>query len=548
MTVTRIVNDPLIFFINVNESTDRRKYMEQQLKGNEFTRIDAITPKTLPPLKLSKGAPPNVLACLCSHLKAWKAGFEKTKDGGWFVVLEDDTRLLYDIRWENLFQSIPNDANILQMFTSNTAVMDVVYTRAKSWTPWKPSMWSAGAYVVSKTYAQKFLGSIAYENNGYDLRRYAGLAADSVLFGKGTYSCFHPMGYNDTDSFQSILHTSHDKWHRAGMERILGIAASGQAPSFFLSKVVSPKRVAILMLTRGCVNHASFWQEFLKCDDYVGHDNTHIVSSKFSLYVHIKEPCSTTLDPFFRKRQVPTVHTAWGRTARAFVSMLKIALNDSQNEAFTLVSDSCIPVKSSDTLYNTLLNGGRGVTHIAFTPQHQTKRIRALVKGDFPQEYLRKHSANFTLSRAHALAIISNEPNITGWGLDDRLPYNDEHMVGTLLCALGHSTELHWHAKNANKFQGRLHTFSNWNDPPQKQHCPHTVYLQQRNKSRKPTTYTNLDKLSVQELFTSPYLFARKFHASCVVTTPTGPERLSLRDAFNQMFVNDKKGEKFRNF
>ena len=92
------------YWINTDNSTKRREYMEKQFneKNIENIRIKAETPETINFFSILRHPDSNEtdleISCLISHIKAIKEGYDSGDD--YFCVVEDDMkieRLNFDI-------------------------------------------------------------------------------------------------------------------------------------------------------------------------------------------------------------------------------------------------------------------------------------------------------------------------------------------------------------------------------------------------------------------------------------------------------------------
>lgn len=83
------------YWININESVDRKMHMETQFKKNDISnvRVSAVTPSNLSNyiIKMSEEvskSKPEEICCIISHLMAIKKGYDDGND--FFCVMEDD--------------------------------------------------------------------------------------------------------------------------------------------------------------------------------------------------------------------------------------------------------------------------------------------------------------------------------------------------------------------------------------------------------------------------------------------------------------------------
>lgn len=151
-----------IFWINLEKSLDRRKFMEKQFEslGYENYRFNAITPENLP--KMEKDINKykifdNQYACLCSHILVLKQCLKY--DDNWFCIMEDDMKINDNINLDDIIKKCPSDSEILQLFSSN-----YTYDRCdEMWIKWNNN-WSTGIYLINKHAIKKILNKIMKES------------------------------------------------------------------------------------------------------------------------------------------------------------------------------------------------------------------------------------------------------------------------------------------------------------------------------------------------------------------------------------------------
>ena len=114
-------------------------------------------------------------------------------------------------------------------------------------------------------------------------------------------------------------------------------------------------KIAFLFLTIDNINHPDLWKEYLFND-----------LSKISIYVHPKYPQKVSVD-WMKENIISTlVHTSWGYLTDAFYHLLKEAYQDSKNEHFIFVSDSCIPLCKFSHFYKFIQRFSKRTSFIHF--------------------------------------------------------------------------------------------------------------------------------------------------------------------------------------
>ena len=91
-------------------------------------------------------------------------------------------------------------------------------------------------------------------------------------------------------------------------------------------------------------------------------------TTKYNIYTHAKNP--DKVSSFLKSTLLPSdynVNTAWGHVVGAYLSLLKYAMsNDENNTHFILISESCIPLLIFDKLYQFLDSEHINTSYVKF--------------------------------------------------------------------------------------------------------------------------------------------------------------------------------------
>jgi GR25 family glycosyltransferase involved in LPS biosynthesis len=216
------VGAPETYYINLDRSKDRRANMERHLDnvGMSHFRVRGISPKEIyipedientwrtaqckmktdwvPPAKKSidytsayvhhssfmtalcgrgkKKNTPKELGCTTSHLMAMRNAIYSNSPNRYALIVEDDVQFPFDVDWNELAKSAPEDFSILQLFNSNEATMTQTwnaYTKNSSdlWTLRGSKkyfdFWSTCAYLVDKVKMKSVIDAVIFEVNGW---------------------------------------------------------------------------------------------------------------------------------------------------------------------------------------------------------------------------------------------------------------------------------------------------------------------------------------------------------------------------------------------
>jgi len=235
------------FWINIDKSTNRCLFMEEQFKLRNIRneRINAITPDKLDTVLEDKppffcGSPVCYnnnckdckfeFSCSCSHLEAIKAGYKSGED--YFIVCEDDVYLPFKINFERLIGSLPEDFDIAQLMVldvnGNSFLYDDCFKNRKLlFTKFDhtKALYSTALYLISRKGAKKFLNMMINKQSlKYDLRNFTtSKQADFLLYmSVNTYTCTFPLCFPSL-LFISEIHPEHFILHKHAIDKIYNI-------------------------------------------------------------------------------------------------------------------------------------------------------------------------------------------------------------------------------------------------------------------------------------------------------------------------------------
>ena len=225
------------YWINPDAASDRAAWMRSQFEraGITHRRVRARTPDDLPPIELPPrhGASPLQLACLCSHLAALEQALDDGED--FFVVVEDDMTLRFEIDFGRLIGTAPHGWEILQLYVVGAERLHAMYNRryrrARLWERWRVKNHSTGAYVCSREAARKIIARFM-RGGTIDLTGYRGFpVADELLYRSvRSYTATYPL-FIENAEFDSTL-DSIRRLHVASHTVIREIWREGDAPPF----------------------------------------------------------------------------------------------------------------------------------------------------------------------------------------------------------------------------------------------------------------------------------------------------------------------------
>jgi GR25 family glycosyltransferase involved in LPS biosynthesis len=222
--------------INLKRATDRRLRIYNFFKEySNFTLIDAMDgdsmdeheyccdfPKTTPKSNYE-------ICCNFSHLSAIKNAYERGLD--MCLIMEDDVDLNVITRWDfelnTILSTAPKDWEILQLYTNNPNLMlrlhEYLNKTKTLWSPWCPSAWSTGFYVINRLGMEKLLNKYLVLNK-FDLTKFDKnpnfLVADFIIYDECvTYLINKPIIHED--ALNSYIHTTHVNAYQVKCKKIV---------------------------------------------------------------------------------------------------------------------------------------------------------------------------------------------------------------------------------------------------------------------------------------------------------------------------------------
>lgn len=186
--------------------------------------------------------------------------------------------------------------------------------------------------------------------------------------------------------------------------------------------------IAFLFLTRGDVNHPRIWEEYLAPR-----------GNCVRTYGHAAHPEAITTEWLTKGQVRLRYETAWGDISlvRAQLSLLRQALNDSDNEFFVFCSESCVPIRPLWELQRLLEFDRRSRFYFerwtTTETRHPAKADRALQLRRIPHTLCHYHSQWVLLNRQVATLLVEDDftPHF------ENVASPDECYFGTVLAMKG---------------------------------------------------------------------------------------------------------------
>ena len=225
----------IIYWINLDRSTDRRAHMEKMLKEPTFNRIPnqrivafdgkKSSHKVFAKLNiLSAKKQTNVeYACLLSHMEAIRTFDESKNKFG--LIFEDDATLEFQKYWtkttKEIMNKAPTDWEVIMLCYIYKDSSDPFYNWETTKTDYDKgtNYYSGLAYIINKKGSAKIMHT--YKNGIYTLDKNTVHVTDSHIYKlTNSYAYKYPMFIYKTLN-NSTIHLDHIPYHIESKEKII---------------------------------------------------------------------------------------------------------------------------------------------------------------------------------------------------------------------------------------------------------------------------------------------------------------------------------------
>lgn len=182
------------------------------------------------------------------------------------------------------------------------------------------------------------------------------------------------------------------------------------------------RKIAFLFLTINDIHFPDIWNQYFK-----GHKD-HI-----SIYCHPKNEKNVTT-PWLRDNIIPNlVETRWGYIVNAYYALLLEAYKNKDNIKFITVSESCVPLKNFNKMYDYILKDDKTsfIKYMKIKKYDWSDRIKKQKKWSDLNITFVKHYARFCLSRYH-VKILMDDKNCKVRDFFSKMHAGDEFFLSIL--------------------------------------------------------------------------------------------------------------------
>lgn len=255
------------------------------------------------------------------------------------------------------------------------------------------------------------------------------------------------------------------------------------------------KKIAFCFLIYDEINHEDLWYEFFKNVD----------KNKYTIYIHYKN--NIKLKYFEEYKIKNTVDTQWCNfnLVKAQILLYEEAIKDSENYKFILLSNSCIPVKNFDYIYNKLTKDNYSYVSKLRKYNYNNKIIYKISQWSIVNREILKVAIN-----TNSITYFINMNIMNLYCPDEyyliNVIYNNNLEKYIVVCnnLYEYTTYTHW--KECYMYNNKCIVFTD------------SRIL----KNKSPYNYAHISNTELNYLINSQCLFARKFIKEC-----TGLEKLN---------------------
>ncbi|KHG14889.1 Advillin [Gossypium arboreum] len=159
-------------------------------------------------------------------------------------------------------------------------------------------------------------------------------------------------------------------------------------------------KIAFMFLTPSSLPFEKLWDMFFR-----GHEG------KFSVYVHASKGKPVHVSRYFLNRDIRSDEVVWGKISMvdAEKRLLAHALQDTDNQHFVLLSESCVPLHNFDYIYNYLMHANMSFVDCFLDPgPHGNGRYSEHMLPEVEKKDFRKGAQWFSMRRQHALIVMAD--------------------------------------------------------------------------------------------------------------------------------------------
>lgn len=178
------------------------------------------------------------------------------------------------------------------------------------------------------------------------------------------------------------------------------------------------KKIAFLFLVIDDINFPDIWNFYFKNNE-----------DKINIYIHPKNSKNITWHKECIIKNLK--ETAWGHIVDAYKSLFIEALKNEENIKFITISESCVPIKPFDIMYNNIMkNDNESFIKLLPIKNYDWKeRLNPEIIKTIGKKNIIKHYARVCLSRHHIKKLLFNETKLN---LFIKMHVGDEFFLSSI--------------------------------------------------------------------------------------------------------------------
>jgi len=261
-----------------------------------------------------------------------------------------------------------------------------------------------------------------------------------------------------------------------------------------LTTLSSVKKIGFCFLIYDIINHEELWYNFFK----------NIDNQKYNIYIHYK--IDIPLKYFNKYKLDNCIDTKYADISiiNAHNTLFKKSYNDNCYKIISL-SQSCIPLKSFNYIYNFLIKNDKGYFSLTSEQCGIFPLCNSLLKY-YKSEHLQKSNNWFILNRDIATKIIVDSVNPTIW--KDIWCPEEIYFITTV-----YKNNMQSKIIQIFDSSSKSTTFTNWNNP----YFPMNYKYKTKDPGDHPKNYNTIELEEINYLLIEPCLFGRKFDIYCKI-------------------------------
>ncbi|CAN1825499.1 Glycosyltransferase BC10 [Linum perenne] len=214
-------------------------------------------------------------------------------------------------------------------------------------------------------------------------------------------------------------------------------------------------KIAFMFLTPNVLPFEKLWEKFFE-----GHEE------RFTIYIHSSRNKPVHTSRYFAGRDIHSDKVEWGKISMVDAErrLLAHALLDPDNHQFILLSDSCVPLRTFNYVYNFLM-----FTNVSYIDSyvdpgpHGNGRYSEHMSPEVHYADFRKGAQWFSMKRQHAIIVMADSlyyrkfrlycrPNMNGKNC-----YADEHYLQTFFTMIDPHGIAKWSVTHVDWSEGKWH-------------------------------------------------------------------------------------------